>query len=278
MRPNATWFTSAPACSASVPCGNGTHTLRWEAGAIELPSHPDGEAELVLAALGGEKAGCVELAETWQRHVADLSMLAIGPRGPADTITVTWDTVAEAEVRPPVSIRGPRRAGRFREDSEDAQRRMAGVLSLLALGPQFGYRLAGHVAAAQAGRLGPKNRPTLTAALEGRLAPVVERWHGIDPGEVRATLHDGDGWGSIQLHGAGPARELRAALPATWLASVWACGLALVDRHLVVAVTEPGWPEARVLALSRPGAEPAELTVHGSASADGDAHWEAAGR
>ena len=54
----------------------------------------------MLAALGGEKARCVELAEAWGRHAADLSMLAIGPRGPADEIAVSWDDVdAAAQAR-----------------------------------------------------------------------------------------------------------------------------------------------------------------------------------
>jgi hypothetical protein len=271
--PNEAWYLSAPPCSATVPCASGQHELRWTAGAIELPAHPDGEAELVLAALGGEKAGCVELAEIWQRHVSDLSVLAIGPRGTADKITVTWDSVTEPEQHvPPAAMTRGRPP--LRDHFEQARLRMTDVLSLLALGPEFGCRLAGHVVAAYAERLTPKNRPALTAALEGRLAPLAERWLGIEPGQVRAALHDGDGWGSVELHGNGADRELRVALPAGWLASVWACGLALVDRQLVVAVTEPGWPDARVLALPAPGRDPVELALHGSASADGGAHWE----
>ncbi len=79
----------------------GTAHVGWEAGSLRLPSHPDVEGELVLAALGGEKARCVELAEAWARHAGDLSVLAIGPRGPADEIAVGWDdVVAAARGRP----------------------------------------------------------------------------------------------------------------------------------------------------------------------------------
>lgn len=275
MSHNEAWFFSAPPCAASVPCGNGTHTLRWNAGTIELPSHPDGEAELVLAALGGEKAGCVELAEVWRRHAADLSMLAIGPRGPDDQITISWESAADGgSVLPHLLMRQYRPGAQLRQELARAQRRMTDVLTLLALGPQFGYRLAGHVASAHAARLDAKSRPVLTVALEGRLAPIAERWLGIEPDQVRATLNDADTWGSVELHGRGADRELRVCLPAGWLASAWACGLTLVNRQLVVAVTEPGWPDARVLAVPAPGHEPAELTVHGSAGADGAAHWE----
>ncbi len=66
--PNEAWFTPLPPCEALVPCGQGRHAVRWEAGELRLPSHSDPEAELVLAALGGEKARCVEIAEAWQAH------------------------------------------------------------------------------------------------------------------------------------------------------------------------------------------------------------------
>ena len=79
-----------------MPCGAGRHTVRWEAGSLRLDSHPDAEGELVLAALGGEKARCLELAEAWARHTSDLSVLAIWPRGPDDEITVGWDDVIAA--------------------------------------------------------------------------------------------------------------------------------------------------------------------------------------
>src|SRR6516164_9711178 len=94
--PDGPWYSCLPSCAAQVPCGQGRHEVRWEAGALMLPEHPDAEGEQVLAALGGEKAGCVELAEIWQRHTADLSVLAIGPRGPADEITVSWEDVDQA--------------------------------------------------------------------------------------------------------------------------------------------------------------------------------------
>jgi hypothetical protein len=99
--------------------------------------------------------------------------------------------------------------------------------------------------------------------MTGRLAPVAERWLGIDPDQVVASLHRGAGWGSAELTGRGRDRRLRVSLPAWWLARVWACGLALAGGHLVVAVRRAGWPEAQVLGLRAPGAEPVPLEVHG---------------
>jgi hypothetical protein len=317
--PNGPWYSCLPGCVTRVPCGQGRHTIRWEAGALRLPEHPDAEGEMVLAALGGEKAGCVELAEAWERHTNDLSMLAIGPRGPADEIAVSWDDVASAaKVNPLVGPAGGRRlhgaapasarlsrlasppraqaaqtARRHRqvqEEMERSRRRASDMLSLLALGYGFQVRLVGQVAAAYADRLDEQAqggamaegavsvRPAVVAAIAGRLAPAAEKWLGIDPGQVVVSLHSGPGWGSAELTGRGEERRLRVALPAGWLAWVWACGLTLVGRHLVVAVEQPGWPDARVLGLRSPGAEPEPLDVHGTVGAqDGPAdapHWE----
>jgi len=363
--PNGPWYSCLPGCAAQVPCGQGKHTVRWEAGALVLPEHPDAEGELVLAALGGEKAGCVEVAEIWARHTTDLSVLAIGPRGPADEIAVSWEDVAaatrdgpyfaarrrpgarpSAAALPPMQLASPARslaalgAARHRkaqEDIERSRRRTTDMLSLLALGYGFQVRLIGQVAAAYAGRLddqgqrawadggtetegeaeaergaetqrgaeaqggvraegevsleedtradgGVRVRPALVAAIAGRLAPVAENWLGIDPDQLVVSLHSGPGWGAAELTGHGEERRLRVSVLPGWLASVWACGLALVGRHLVVAVEQPGWPEARVLGLRAPvlggatGAEPEPLEVHGTLGAPGgppDApHWE----
>jgi hypothetical protein len=306
---NGPWFTCLPSCETEVPCGTGRHVVRWEAGSLRLPSHPDAEGELVLAALGGEKARCIELAEAWARHAGDLSVLAIGPRGPADEITVGWDEVLATaqDVPGPRPVRGPglasppgptlaRVSARHRQMQEEmlaAHRRRTDTLSLLALGYGFQVRLSGQVAAAHAARLArgrsaghggttplapPEGRqgvrPALVAAIAGRLAPVAEAWLGIDPDQVEVSLHDGPGWGSAGLTGRGQDRRLRVSLPAGWLASVWACGLARVGRHLIVAVQRPGWPDARVLGLRAPGAEPEPLDVHAGPDGPGDVpHW-----
>ena len=270
-----------------MPCSQGRHIVRWEGGALRLPSHADPEAELVLAALGGEKARCVELAEAWGRHAEDLSVLAIGPRGPADEIAISWDDVDAAaqasaagppfgQARPmamrvasplPAAAQAPAQARQQQrmQDREWAAQRRNDMLSLLALGYGFQVRLIGQVAEAHADRPDEAMetvRPPLVAAITARLAPVAEHWLGIDPNQVVVSLHRGPGWGSVELTGHGEERRLRVALPAGWLGRVWAAGLALVNRHLVVAVDRVGWPDARVLALRAPGAEPVPLDVH----------------
>ena len=340
--PNEAWFTPLPPCEALVPCGQGRHVIRWEAGELRLPSHPDPEAELVLAALGGEKARCVEIAAAWGRHLADLTVLGIGPRSAADPVTVSWDDVdAAAQAAqgggwavprhgamklasaPTAAIaRAATRRMQYQQEAGQASQRRLDMLSLLALGTGFQVRLTGQVIAAHADRLdepdenGHSIRPALNAALAGRLAPVAERWLGIDPDQVEVSLHRDDpgpggyggagspsqggsggmgppgkesggfrrvvppgrqSWGSVELTGRGEQRRLLVSLPVWWLARVWACGLALTGRHLVVAVERAGWPDAQVLALRAPGTEPVSLSAHASEGPPGtpDApHWE----
>lgn len=293
IRPNGDWFTSLSPCHVDVPCGSGRHVIRWEAGELRLDSHADPEAERVLVALGGEKARCIEVAEAWERHAADLTMLSVGPRRPGD-IVVSWEDVDAAAEDPAAGgggtvFRGAFAAGPVRrpsamlaaamarttarhtellQEQAAARQRRTDLLSLFALGPAFQFRLAGQVAAAHASRVdepdeqGLSRRPVLVSALEGRLALAGEQWLGIDPDDVKASLHSGPGWGAAELTGRGERRRLHVSLPADWLARVWACGLVLVGRHLVVAVDRAGWPDARVLALPAPGAEPVLLDVH----------------
>jgi hypothetical protein len=157
------------------------------------------------------------------------------------------------------------------DELERASARRRELFSLLALGPEFQFRLSATVAAAWAdggSRAGDRDaaRPALVAALAGRLAPVVQAWTGVDPDRVDVSLHEGEGWGRLAVSGTGPDRGLSAALPAGWLASVWAAGLAVTGGHLVVAVTAANWPGATVLAVPEPGADPVILDVR---AADG---------
>lgn len=297
------WFGSLPPADATVPCGSGTHTVRWADGQLTLPAHPDAEAELVLGALGGDKPACVSLAEAWARHADDLAVLTAGPRCAADRVSVSWDEVAEQRAglpagsaraismtrftpapgsgtrltrpvpgRPPWPPAGPVPGPGMAENLRRQQQRID-LLELLALGPALQFRLTGTVTAAWAGadRADERasRRPEFAAALTGRFAPAAQEWLGIDPDAVTVAPHEGAGWGAAELTGTGQDRRLRAALPVGWLAGVWACGLAVVNGHLVVAVEQPGYPEARVLALPAPGAEPVAVEVR--AAADGPA-------
>ncbi len=330
------WWRALPALETWIPCGTALHPIRWEDGRLSLPAHPDIEGELVFAAMGGEKAACVDVAEAWRRRAGDLGVLALGPRGPADDVDVTWDDVEEFRSGSPNVYRWPssgtraarvvprsqpmrsaRRQGASpalpppggtrpfrtggpprlspglghpvpaarREELERTRAQRLDILLLFALGPAFQMLLSGMVAATWAGggaRAAERraHRPALEAALTGRLALAAAEWLGIDPDQVDAQLHEGTGWGCLELSGTGGARYLRAALPAGWLAEVWACGLAVLDGHLVVAVQRAAWPDATVLAVPEPGCDPVVLTARaaGDTGTPGDrAHWETSG-
>jgi len=304
--PNDKWFHALPPCVARVPCGHGEHSVRWHAGTLELLAHPDPEAERVLAALGGEQADCVRIADTWDRHAEDLRVLQIGPRGPADQISLGWDQVPKpgdeawsfprriaappaaqpawaapgGPGAPPRLWHTPRRVISPRQADADIerlrrelQRNITELVTLLALGPALTIRLSGQVAAAHAARPSAENRPALAAAVQGRLAPLAEQWLGVDPDQVVIMPHQPGEPASVELTGSGAQLRLRVRVPAEWLASVWACGLGLVDRHLVVATVSPGWPDAQVLALPAPARDPVVLDVHGTADATGTPTW-----
>jgi hypothetical protein len=289
---SAPWWVALPPAESRISCGAGLHLMRWADGQLTAADHPDAEGELVLAALGGDKSECVAMVEAWGAHAADLDVLALGPRSPADQLTVTWDLVRSlrsAISPPPGGPPGPAQrpgqpaAGRLRPRSlpmrpagpevRRAQARRAELMGLFALGRDFQLALSGTVAAAWSAGPAPGRdlaaaRPALAGALTGRLAPAAAGWLGIDPEAVRAELHEGPGWGTAELAGG----TLRAALPVRWLAAVWAAGCPVVDGHLVVDVLAATWPQAQVRALSRPGAPPVVLSIR----YDGE-HWSVAG-
>lgn len=288
---SAPWWAALCPAESRISCGTGKHLIRWADGQLTAADHADAEGELVLAALGGDKSECVTLVEAWGAHTEDLDVLALGPRSPLDQLAVTWDLVRSlrSAISPQPGIRpgqaqrhGRLPTGRLRPRSmpmrqaspelRRAQARRAELIGLFALGRDFQLALSGTVAAAWSAGPAPGRdlaaaRPALTGALAGRLAPAAADWLGIDPEAVRASLHEGPGWGTVELAGG----TLRAALPVHWLAAVWAARFPVVGGHLVVDVLAAGWPQAQVRALARPGAVPTVLSIR----YDGE-HWSVA--
>ncbi len=165
----------------------------------------------------------------------------------------------------------PPRAGQpfglsLRGWADDIDVGRAELIWLLTLGAPFQFRLSGAVAHAWSAEGQHASRaasatPALTASLTGRLAPAAARWLGVDPAVVDASIHAGNQWGAVEEARAGGERRVQARLPVSWLARIWAPGLALVGGHLVVSVMQAAWPTADVLALTRPGSKPVELSV-----------------
>jgi hypothetical protein len=261
------WHAPLSPAQTRVPCGEGQHTIRWVAGELELTDHPDAEAELVLAVLGGGKPECVRITEAWQRRVSDIDLLMVLPRSDADELHVTWEDVqaAASSGRTSIAMSGPGAPGlraalpagqlpasappRIRQMQAAAQEihaRQLDILTVLAMGHEFQKRLVGSIVAGAA----DGTTPALAAALAGRVAPAIARWLGVNADDVTVAVHKGSGWGS--MFAADDA--VWVALPVSWLARVWACGLDVVDGRFVVAATATG-----LLALGEPGAKPVEI-------------------
>jgi len=327
----APWWAAFGPAEATWRCGGLQHRLRWEAGRLTAPDHPEAEGELVLGALGGDQPECIRLLRAWGEHSDDLDVLMLGPRCSADTLTVdsrdaeelrsgpagwaghvsrpgpapggvipgtplTWGSLWFSTLRSfAVNARGlPRgtaaygpahvaratqvarlrtthggaflahRPGGARafvrgmgQDLDRALARRAELLELLALGPAFQFRLSATVAAAWSERDPGTARPALTAALAGRLAPVLAAWLHINPDDVSCSI---GAERAITEHGGG-RKGMRAAMPVSWLSRVWAPGLALVGGHLVTDITRAEFPNADVLALEVPGGEPTALAI-----------------
>ena len=292
------WWAAFGPVEAQVSCGSGQHSVRWADGTLHPLEHADAEAELVLAALGGDATPCLDLVRTWERHCDDLVVLALAPRSADDVLTITTAEIDELAARQHPSgwsrrvtrlggnvtprggstftsgrAGGPTAPlGRVVIGGAPAQLVQEGdqgrheLLRLLALSTPFQLRLSGAVAHAWSAH-GPhparaeRARPALTAALTGRLAPAMTRWLDIDLTQIDAALHAGPGWGAIELDRLADERRLKVRLPVSWLAWVWAPGLAVVDGHFVVRVQHAAWPAAKILAISAPGRDPVELTV-----------------
>jgi hypothetical protein len=292
------WWAALGPVDIQVSCGSGEHSVRWADGTLHALEHPDAEGELVLAALGGDATPCLDLLRTWERHCDDLVVLALAPRSADDLLTITTAEIDElvarrqplgqyrrrvragsqftsfgggsfttSQVSGPGAIQGQLKIGGVpaRLVTEGDQGRHE-LLRLLAFSTPLQLRLSGAVAhswsasgphAARASRA----KPALTAALSGRVAPAVTRWLDVDPTQIETALHGAAGWGAIERAGLAAETRLRVALPVSWLAWVWAPGLAVVDGHFVVSVQHAAWPTAQVLAISAPGRDRVELTV-----------------
>ena len=165
---------------------------------------------------------------------------------------------------------------RLSPEQERARAQRVELLSLFALGRDFQLRLSAQVASAWSGRRPPRGTPKpgpARTAGPGRRAdrPAGPGRRAVGSASTRTWSGPPctrvPGWGSVARDGPG----LRAALPLSWLARVWAPGFPVVDGHLVVDVLAVSWPQVQVLGLPAPGAEPAVLSIQ----ADGE-HWSRA--
>jgi hypothetical protein len=257
-----------PPVSGSLACGGGQHNVRWADGGLVLPDHADPEGERILAALGGQRAGCIALLEAWHRCSSDVTLL------PA--FTTLSDRVRASmggsAARPGVQLVGGLaatlsstiRQGRLpRRNSgavSDDRAIRDDLLLLLSAGAGLVDRLAVQTLSAWALRaeveeLDADVRIALGKALASRVSTTLAGWVGAD--RATATVELTDRQDAAHLLRA--ADGWRATLPPGWLARVWAPGLAVTAGRFVVSAAWDG----DMLRLNTVGADgrAGEMTV-----------------
>ena len=130
----APWWAAFGPAETQVTCEGHRHLIRWADGRLTAASHPDAEGELVMAALGGETARCLEIVQAWGAHDDDLEVLAIGPRSAADVVRAVMPGDDAEAALPPWMLRasaaryglwsGPSRPALFTSTVRARRRRM----------------------------------------------------------------------------------------------------------------------------------------------------------
>jgi hypothetical protein len=260
------WWAGLAAAETRLDCGGQPHRLRWSAGQLTTPDHTeDLEGEQILSVLGGQSYPCLDVLDLWAGHAADLRVLILASRGPADPLA-SWASPQSGwtgyTARGGFAGRRGRPAGSFAmltygqpDDPDD------GLPRLIGLGGLLPDRLAATVIATWAERLrGPAGaaagtagahpvtaaelaaaRPALHAALYGRAVTALRSWTGRRDLAVALTMIPEDQPPRLARDGDGIAAEL----PFGWLADVWSRGLATCwGRFCLTAVPDPsgdGW-------------------------------------
>jgi len=263
--PNGPWFTCLPPCETLVPCGQGRHSVRWEAGELRLASHADpgaearaGRARRGQGPLRRDRRGVAaahrrpDRARRMARATPPPGSWSAGMTSPRPGRPPGAAAGAGGRPGPPGGwpARRPRRwpgppsgTGQYQQEAGEASQRRLDMLSLLALGTGFQVRLrraggrgirgpAGRAGRARADYpVGADRRAGRPAGAGGR---AVAR-HRPGPGRGVVAPRGRVGFGRADRAGASSG-GCASACPPGWLARVWACGLALTGGHLVVAV------------------------------------------
>jgi hypothetical protein len=252
------WWRGVPPAVTQVSCDGREHQLRWTAGELRAPDHPDLESEKILRALAGESYACLDVLEAWEAHADDLRVLVLASRGPADPVAARRDepgptgwtgrtgraaltTMQRRRAAVTALMGGGAPASREREDT---------LATLLSLGGPIQTRLTATVAAAWRERLrdgtAPADaaaaagaRPALHAALYGRVVATLRAWTGRPDLRVALTMIGESAQPALTRAGDGIAVEL----PFGWISDVWARGLGTCwDRFGLAAVPAgAGW-------------------------------------
>ena len=251
------WWAGLCAAETGLDCGGQPHRLRWAAGELRALDHADLEGEQILSALAGQSFPCLDVLDLWARYAADLRVLILASRGPADPLAV-WTPPEAGWTAGPARGRA-RRLASVRNTGTYSMLNYHGgpagpddgLPRLIGLGGLLPDRLAATVIAAWAGRLRAVGaadadavsaaRSALHAALYGRAVTALRSWTGRRDLAVALTMIPQDQPPRLARAGDGIAAEL----PFGWLADVWARGLTTCwGRFCLTAAPQPsgdGW-------------------------------------
>ena len=170
--PNGPWFTPCRRARRWCRAARAGMPSAGRPGSSGCPGTPTPRRSSCWPRSAGRRPAASRSPRRGGRHLADLTVLGIGPRGPADEITVSWDDVDAAAqaaraawafsgtgrgrlASPPraAMARAAIRRQQHQAEAGQASQRRLDMLSLLALGTGFQVRLAGQVVAAHADRL-----------------------------------------------------------------------------------------------------------------------------
>jgi hypothetical protein len=274
----APWWYGIPPAVATVECSGHDHRLRWRDGELDTADHEDVSGERTLAALAGQRCHCIDLLDAWQRHRADLDVLVLASRGPADILRWPPDgdpargrgffsAMPMAYGRPHISATatpGIYAAAGWRPapNAEPAALPPEAELpTLLTLGGGLPDRLVATVVAEWARRQseqpGDHIDARLPAALYGRATAAVHTWLGepgspVDVNMISDTapptlIRDGD--------------HTRLDLPFSWLRDVWARGLATIMGRFTLSTTITDNGHWSLLTVSPNDEPPKTITI-----------------
>jgi hypothetical protein len=259
------WWAGLSAAEFRLDCGGQPHRLRWAAGELQALDHTDLEGEQILSVLAGQGFPCLDVLDLWARYAADLRVLILASRGPADPLT-SWTQPAAGWTAGPTRRRSRRVASMRNTGTHSVLTYHGGppepddgLPRLIGLGGLLPDRLAATVIATWAGRLRAPGdadaadagaavadavaaaRPALHAALYGRAVTALRSWTGQRDLAVALTMIPEDQPPRLARAGDGIAAEL----PFGWLADVWALGLTTCwGRFCLAAAPQPsgdGW-------------------------------------
>jgi hypothetical protein len=137
------------------------------------------------------------------------------------------------------------------------------LVRLLAVAGPFADRLVATVAATWVERLkaypedSSKHMPALKTALYGRVAASVRTWLGAPRLPLHVDMLGEDENPSATRDDAG----IHVSVPFSWIAEVWARGLAVLLGRLVLAVEDVAENRMTLLAVSPDFGEPAPVTI-----------------